>query len=383
MRVVVAMSGGVDSSVAAAILKAQGYQVIGVTMQIWPSATSADEADRFGGCCGISAVEDARRVAYKLGIPHYVMNFRDVFAQKVIAHFCREYSLGRTPNPCISCNQHIKFDALLKRAEELGADFMATGHYARVDTDETSRRYLLKKGADRDKDQAYVLYPLTQEQLRHTRLPIGNLTKRRVREMAGEMGLSVAAKPASQEICFIPDDDYPGFLEKHLAQAVRPGPILDRQGRILGEHRGIPFYTIGQRKRLGISANERLYVTAIDLPRNAIIVGSQQEACSRELIASGLNWIAIDRLSEPMRMKARVRYRQPEAEATVTPVDEDRVYVKFDEPELAISPGQAIVFYSGDTVIGGGVIEQAWHDGHPLLTEHYATPGRSLISSRS
>jgi tRNA-specific 2-thiouridylase len=359
MRVVVAMSGGVDSAVAAAILKEEGYQVIGVTMQVWPRDKQADDANRFGGCCGISAVEDAKRVAFKLGIPHYVMNFRDIFAQRVIADFCHEYSLGRTPNPCIRCNQYIKFDALLERAKKLGAEFVATGHHARVDKDETKGRYLLKKGADQAKDQSYVLYTLTQEQLGHTLLPIGNFTKQRVREIAGELGLPVAAKPESQEICFIPDNNYPNFLKEHIPEAVKPGPILDKQGNILGEHRGMLFYTIGQHKRLGISAKERLYVTAIDRQRNTIIVGSKQEVYSRELIATGLNWIAFDELRQPMIIKAKVRYRHQEAEARVTPLNEAKAYVKFNQPEFAITPGQAVVLYDGDIVIGGGVIEQA------------------------
>ena len=358
MKVVVAMSGGVDSSVAAAILKEEGYQVIGVTMQIWPSDELADEGDRFGGCCGLGAIEDAKRVAYKLGIPHYVMNFRDIFAQKVIANFCREYSLGRTPNPCIRCNQYIKFDALLERAKGLGADFVATGHYARIEKDKASGRYLLKKGIDRRKDQSYVLYPLTQEQLGHTLLPIGNFTKVRVREIARELELPVAAKPESQEICFVPDNDYHRFLKEYIPLAEKPGPILNKQGNILGEHQGIIFYTIGQRKGLGISAREPLYVVAIDRERNAIIVGTKKEVYGSELIASELNWIAMEEPKRPMRVKAKIRYLHQEAEAMVTPSGENRVQVRFEEPQMAITPGQAVVFYDGNIVVGGGTIEQ-------------------------
>jgi len=358
VKVVVAMSGGVDSSVAAALLKEEGYQVIGVTMQIWPSEKQA-YGDRFGGCCGLEAVEDAKKVAYKLGIPHYVMNFRDIFAQKVIADFCQEYSLGRTPNPCIRCNQYIKFDALLERAKGLGAGFVTTGHYARIEKDEARGIYLLKKGVDQGKDQSYVLYPVTQEQLRHTLLPIGNLTKEKVREIAGELELPVAAKPESQEICFIPDDDYPNFLKDYIPQAAKPGPILDEQGSILGSHRGILFYTTGQRKRLGISAKEPLYVIAIEPERNAIIVGTKEKALRNELIACRLNWISIANLTQPITAKAKIRYRHQEVEATIIPLDEDRIYVKFKEPQMAPTPGQAIVFYDNDIVIGGGTIESA------------------------
>ncbi len=353
VRVVVAMSGGVDSSVAAALLKEEGYQVIGVTMQIWPS----DKQGGFDGCCGLDAVEDAKKVAYKLGIPHYVMNFRDIFAQKVIADFCQEYSLGRTPNPCIRCNQYIKFDALLEKAKGLGADFIATGHYARIEKDESKGIHLLKKGVDRQKDQSYVLYPMTQEQLRHSLLPIGNFTKERVREIARELELPVAAKPESQEICFIPDDDYPNFLKDYIPQAARPGLILDEYGDTVGRHKGILFYTIGQRKRLGISAREPLYVIAIEPERNTIVVGPKEKALGNELIACRLNWITGVKLTQPITAKAKIRYRHQEAEAKITPLDEDKIYVKFTEPQMSPTPGQAIVFYEDDIVLGGGTIE--------------------------
>lgn len=355
MKVVVAMSGGVDSSVAAALLKGKGYQVIGVTMQIWPS----DKQRNFGGCCGTDAVEDAKRVAYKLGIPHYVMNFRDIFAQKVITDFCQEYSLGRTPNPCIRCNQYIKFGALLEKAKGLGADFMATGHHARIEKDEAKGIHLLKKGVDQQKDQSYFLYPVTQEQLGHILLPIGNFTKEKVREIAEELKLPVAAKPESQDICFIPDDDYPEFLKNYIPEAAKPGVVLDEQGDVLGNHRGILFYTTGQRKGLGISAKEPLYVIAIEPERNAIVVGTKEQALGDELIASRLNWITIAKLTQSVTVKAKIRYRHREAEATIIPLDEDRVQVKFNRPQMAITPGQAVVFYDEDIVIGGGIIESA------------------------
>lgn len=355
MNVVVAMSGGVDSSVAAALLKEEGYNIIGVTMQIWPP--DKDVAGDFGGCCGAGAVEDARRVAYKLGIPHYVMNFRDNFAQKVIADFCREYSHGRTPNPCIRCNQYIKFDALLEKAKRLGADFIATGHHARIERDENTGTCLLKKGADPQKDQSYFLYPLTREQLARSLMPVGNFTKAQIRAIAGELGLPVANKPESQEICFVPGDDYPNFLKDYIPQAAEPGPIVDEAGKILGRHRGILFYTIGQRQGLGIAAPEPLYVTAIETERNTIVVGGKEKTYSTELVASGLNWITTEP-DEPITVKARIRYRHPEAEAEVFPLNDTSVYVKFAEPQMAITPGQAIVFYDGDTIIGGGTIEK-------------------------
>jgi len=360
VKVVVAMSGGVDSSVTAALLKEEGYQVIGATMQIWPSNELADEADKFGGCCGLDAVSEAKRVAHRLDIPHYVMNFRDLFEQKVIDDFCREYSLGRTPNPCIRCNEHIKFGALLSRAKGLEADFVATGHYTRIERDEVSGRYLLRKGIDRGKDQSYVLYMMSQDQLRYALMPLGGFTKERVRQMARELGLPVADKAESQEICFIPDGDYTGFLKEYIPQAVKPGPILDRKGNTLGEHRGILFYTIGQRKGLGISATEPLYVVAIDRGRNTVTVGSRREVYGDELIAADLNWISIEPPKQPLEIKARIRYRHREADAVLTPLSNgERVRVKFKKPQMAIAPGQAVVFYLKDTVVGGGTIEWA------------------------
>jgi tRNA-specific 2-thiouridylase len=358
MKVVVAMSGGVDSSVTAALLKQDGYQVIGATMQIWPPNELGDEADKFGGCCGFDAVSEAKSVAHTLGIPHYVMNFRNEFAQKVIANFCREYSLGRTPNPCIRCNEHIKFDALLNRAKELGADFIATGHYTRIEYDEVNDRYLLKKGVDRGKDQSYVLYIMSQNQLKHTLMPLGVFTKEKVRQIARELGLSVADKAESQEICFIPDGNYSSFLKEYMPDVAKPGPILDREGNTLGEHRGILFYTIGQRKGLGISAEEPMYVVAIDRGRNAIIVGSKEDVYRDELIAADINWISMESPKQPLELKAKIRYRHREADAVITSISQREVHVKFSKPQMAITPGQAIVFYHKDTVIGGGTIEQ-------------------------
>ena len=342
---------------AAALLQQQGYQVIGVTMQLWPAARHGEE-ERPGGCCGIEAVTDAKRVAYKLGIPHYVLNLRDVFSRQVIADFCREYLRGRTPNPCIRCNRHIKFDALLGRTQGLGADFIATGHHARIERDGATGRYLLKKGRDRRKDQSYFLYPLTQEQMGRTLMPVGNLTKERVREIAAGLGLPVAAKPESQEICFITDDDYPAFLREWIPGAGEPGPILDRRGKVLGRHRGIMAYTIGQRRGLGIAAAEPLYVTGIEPATNAVVVGGKEEIYGDGLTAADLNWIALTGLEVPLTARARIRYAHREAEATLTPLAAGQIYVKFAAPQLALTPGQAVVFYDGDTVLGGGTIER-------------------------
>ena len=347
MKVAVALSGGVDSAVAAALLKEEGYRVIGVTMQIWPSGELAE-----------GVVSDAKRVADRLDIAHYVVDCREVFTQKVIAHFCHEYSRGRTPNPCIRCNQFIKFGALLERARELGADFIATGHYARIEKDVLNGRYTIKKGNDRSKDQSYFLYTMTQEQLRYSLFPLGELNKERVRRIAGESGLPVASRTESRDICFIPDSDYPKFLGEYAGGAARPGPILDRRGKILGDHKGLIFYTIGQRKGLGISAGEPLYVVAINRERNAVIVGRREETYGSEFIASELNWLAIEEPKQPMKVKARIRYLHQEAVATVIPAGEDRAQVTFEEPQMALTPGQAVVFYDGDTVIGGGSIEQ-------------------------
>jgi tRNA-specific 2-thiouridylase len=357
MKVVVAMSGGVDSSVTAALLKEDGYEVMGATMELWPSIELAAEAEGFSRCCGQDAVTDAKTVAYRLGIAHYTMNFKAIFAQKVIADFCRQYSLGRTPNPCIRCNQYVKFDALLKKAKGLGADFLATGHYARIEYHKESGRYLLKQGIDLRKDQSYVLYMLTQHQLRETLMPLGHLTKEKVRQIARELGLPVANKAESQDICFIPDDNYPRFLEEYMPGAAKPGTIMDKRGNTLGEHRGILFYTIGQRRGLGISAPEPLYVAAIDRKNNTIIVGGKEDTYQDELIATEVNWIAVEPPRQPVKATVKVRYLHRAAEAILTPLAEDKVQVKFEEPQMAITPGQAAVFYDGDCVIGGGTIE--------------------------
>lgn len=348
------MSGGVDSSVAAALLKEQGYQVSGVTMRIWDGELFSGEGRRHG-CYGPGEAEDiadAQRVAQILGIDFHVFDLRPEYKAEVLDYFCHEYLSGRTPNPCLRCNHKIKFDALFRKAQDSGieADFWASGHYAQVEYDESQHRYLLKKARDLSKDQSYFLSSLSQEQLGRSLFPVGDYTKEEVRKMAADFELGLDNKPESQD--FIVGGYSP------LIEAAPSGPILDKQGNILGEHRGIPFYTIGQRKGLGISAREPLYVTEIDPEKNIIIVGNKEEVYRDELIASGLNWIAVAELERPTKVRARIRYLHQEAEATVTPLDKDRVYVKFMEPQMAITPGQTVVFYLEDVVLGGGTIER-------------------------
>ncbi|NPV52831.1 MAG: tRNA 2-thiouridine(34) synthase MnmA [Firmicutes bacterium] len=361
-RVVVAMSGGVDSSIAAALLKERGYDVIGVTMQIWPRFSPDGGAQPERSCCSLAAVEDARRVANRLGIPYYVFNLQEDFSREVIDYFCSEYIEGRTPNPCVVCNTRIKFGLLLHKARALGASHIATGHYARICYDPSMHRYILKKARDRHKDQTYVLYNLTQDQLASTIMPLGEFTKDETRALAAKLGFKVANKPDSQEICFIPDNDYRRFLAERVPESVNPGPILDVHGNVLGEHRGIAFYTIGQRKGLGISAREPLYVIALDRERNAVIVGAESEIYSRSLIAGSLNWIAFEDLSEAREAWAKIRYYTEPAHAVVTPLAAGDVEVRFAKPQRAVTPGQSCVFYDGDVVLGGGIIEagQRW-----------------------
>jgi len=342
MKIAAAMSGGVDSSVAAALLKEEGHEVTGVTMRLISGGSRAETC--------------AADVARRLGIPHRVMDFTDIFADLVIADFCREYRLGRTPNPCVLCNKYIKFGVLMDKAREMGAEFIATGHHAGIKRDENTGKYLLKKGADKQKDQSYFLCRLSQEQLSRTLFPIGGLTKSRVKAIAREMNLTVAGGPESQEICFIPGDDYSAFLENRLTEPAVPGPILDSQGKLLGEHRGLIYYTVGQRKGLGVAAAEPLYVIALDPDRNAVIVGTKEQTYGTELVADNLNWISINKPESAIKVKAGIRYRHPEAEAVVSPLDGDRVGVKFKEPQQSIAPGQTVVFYQGNTVVGGGTI---------------------------
>ena len=355
------MSGGVDSSLTAYLLKEAGYEVIGATMRIWDSEKDfpSDRQRDFYGCCGVSDVEDARRVAQKLGVPFYVLNLKEQFEKEVIAYFCKEYLNARTPNPCILCNEKVKFGALLGKARELEATFIATGHYATVEYDQAKRRYLLKRGKDLKKDQSYVLFSLSQNQLGHALFPLGYSRKEDVRKKAMDIGLKVHDKPESQEICFIPGVDYRPFLRRRVSCGIEAGDIVNTQGRILGRHKGLPLYTIGQRKGLGLSAGKPLYVVGFDKERNLIFVGEKQEVYGRGLIAGRVNWIAIEELRQPIKVKAKIRYAHREADATVEPSGHGTVKVEFIQPQEAITPGQAVVFYDGDAVMGGGWIERA------------------------
>jgi tRNA-specific 2-thiouridylase len=307
-------------------------------------------------CCGRRAIEDAHRVALALGIPHYVAEMRAPFEKLVVADFCREYGLGRTPNPCVLCNRFIKFGLLLDKARELGADFLATGH-ARIERDARGGGFLLKKGRDAAKDQSYFLYAMTQDQLARTILPLGGLTKDAVRRMAKTMGLSVAEKAESQEICFVPDDDYPGFLKSRVPGTFRPGPVVDTVGRVIGRHRGIVHFTVGQRRGMGVAASRPLYVVSVDAATNTVVAGPDEALRSGGLMASGLSYVSGMRPDGPFKARVRIRYRHAEAEAVVTPVGTSEARIVFSSPQRAVAPGQAVVFYRRSTVLGGGTIE--------------------------
>jgi tRNA-specific 2-thiouridylase len=352
-KVVIGMSGGVDSSVAAYLLKEQGYDVIGVTMQIWQE--DKDYTEREGGCCSLSAVDDARRVANKIGIPFYVMNFRDSFKEKVIDYFVQEYIDGKTPNPCIACNKHLKFDELLRKAQGIGADYVATGHYAKIEQDENGR-YLLIRSDDDRKDQTYALYNFTQEQLAHTLMPCGEYTKDRIREIAKEIGLSVYNKKDSEEICFIPDNNHGRYISEARPLEVVPGNFVDKNGNVLGQHKGIVYYTIGQRKGLGIALGRPVFVTDINPRTNEVVLGPEEDIFKTDLVAKDVNFIPFDKLEEPITVEAKVRYSGKPAEAVISPLRDGKVKVRFKEKQRAITKGQSVVFYQGNKVVGGGII---------------------------
>jgi tRNA-specific 2-thiouridylase len=354
-RIVVGLSGGVDSSVAAALLVQQGFDVVGVTLRVWPWQESSDAAKRFGTCCSPATVDDARQVARRLGIPYYLLNSAAEFERTVIDDFVREYEAGRTPVPCTVCNRDVKFGSLLSRARAWDAAAVATGHYARITRDPVTGRFLLRRGVDAQKDQSDFLWPLTQAQLGAARFPVGALTKAAVREQARALGLVTAEKPESQEICFIPDDDYRGFLRRRIPQAFTPGPIVDGGGRVLGEHDGLAAYTVGQRRGLGLSSGRALYVSRLDRARNTVVVGESREIEVTTVIAEQPNWISIERLEGPLEVSAQIRHRHVPAPATIRPVGRG-VEVRFRAPQWAPAPGQSVVFYRDDVVVGGGVI---------------------------
>lgn len=354
-RVIIGMSGGVDSSVAAYLLKEQGYEVIGVTMKL-RNNEDFEEDSGSDSCCSLSSVEDARRVCDNLGIPFYVMNFTEIFEQKVVNYFIDEYFKGRTPNPCIACNKYVKFDALLKKAAALEAKYVATGHYARILYDKNLDRYLIKKSATAAKDQTYVLYNLVQSQLEHILMPLGDYKKEETRRIAAKLNMGVADKPDSQEICFVEDNDYGKFLEQKRGKDIKSGQFVDTKGNVLGKHKGIVHYTVGQRKGLGIALGKPMFVVDIIPEKNQIVLGEENEVFKKELTAINMNFLPFDKLQNPMRVKAKIRYSAKESEAWVIPIGENRTKLIFDEAQRAITPGQAVVLYQDDYLIGGGVI---------------------------
>jgi tRNA-specific 2-thiouridylase len=354
-RVVVAMSGGVDSSTTAWLLKERGYDVIGATMCIGTMDRTGRGPAR---CCGVADIEDARRVALQLEIPFYVFYLRDEFEREVIDYFCGEYAKGRTPNPCILCNEKMKFGSFLERALDLGAEYISTGHYARLEFDESRKQYLLKRGVDRRKDQSYVLFSLNQDQLRSVLFPLGDFRKEEVRQKALQLGLRVHDKPESQEVCFIHETSYHPFLRERLGESIEPGPIIDQNGNVLGRHKGIPFYTIGQRRGLRLARGKPLYVIGIDRKRNALIVGEEREVYGDTFIVDSVNWINSRELTASFSAQVKIRYNHLGSEAVVSPEGKGEVQVEFKTFQKAITPGQAAVFYDGETVVGGGWIKE-------------------------
>ena len=354
-KVVVGMSGGVDSSVAAYLLKEQGYDVIGVTMQIWQDEDIAAQSEN-GGCCGLSAVDDARLVAQKLDIPHYVMNFKKEFKEKVMDYFVEAYLKGETPNPCIACNRYVKWESLLKRSMEIGAEYIATGHYARIER-LANGRFAIVNSVTAAKDQTYALYNLTQDQLAHTLMPIGEYTKEEIRRIAERENLPVAHKPDSQEICFVPDNDYAAFIDREAAGRVPgKGNYVTKDGTVLGEHLGITHYTIGQRKGLNLAMGHPVFVTQIRPESGEVVIGEAEDVFGDTLLCGQLNWMSIEDLTEPREVLAKIRYAHKGEKCLIEKVGEDCVKCSFHMPVRAITPGQAVVFYEDEHVLGGGTI---------------------------
>ncbi len=356
MKALIGMSGGVDSSVAAYLTREAGFDCIGATMRLY------DSLDEEPGktCCTLDDAEDARSVARRLGMAHYVFNFKEEFEEKVIGKFVRCYEAGLTPNPCIDCNRHLKFDRLLRRAQELGCDYVVSGHYAQVRQDKATGRYLLCRAKDRAKDQTYFLACLSQAQLGRIRFPLGGLTKEEVRKIAQEQGFVTAQKRDSQDICFVPDGDYVAFMERYTGKHYAPGDYLNLEGQVVGRHRGAVCYTLGQRKGLGIALGAPVYVCGKDMEKNTVTLGPQEALFTAALRARDWNWYPFEALTEPVRVTAKTRHSQKEQAATVYPEENGMARVEFDAPQRAVTPGQAVVLYQGDLVVGGGTIAEAW-----------------------
>lgn len=353
-KVVIGMSGGVDSSVAAYLLKKEGYEVIGVMLKQVPD--DEEWGDDYGGCCSLSATEDARRVANKLDIPFYVWNYKKIFEERVIDPFIEAYCSGETPNPCVLCNKTVRFTEFLRKAQMIGADFLATGHYARVEKE--GDRYLLKKPHDLKKDQTYMLYTLKQDSLKNIIMPNAKYTKDEIREIAEEIGLEVSQKKDSFEICFIPDHEHGKFIERKTVNRVKPGKFVDKSGKILGEHKGIAYYTVGQRKGLGLALGKPAFVIGIDSKKNRVIIGESDDLLKDTLIADQCNFIPFEKLEEEKEVTAKIRYAAKEEPAKIIPMEDGRVKVVFKEKVRAITAGQSVVFYNGDIVVGGGIIRE-------------------------
>jgi tRNA-specific 2-thiouridylase len=365
--VVVAMSGGVDSSLAAFLLKEKGYQVVGISMKLWDFKEVGGDPHLDGRCCSVEALNDARSVCEKIRIPHYVVDFTSDFKRDVILNFVEEYKKGRTPNPCIMCNTQIKWGCLWEKAKALGADFLATGHYARLKYDDNRKRFLLLKGVDSTRDQSYALWGLSQENLSKTLFPLGELTKKQVRAEARKQELKVAERSESQEICFVADDDYPRFIKEWLdnhgqGKKIQPGAIFNLKGEKIGEHKGIPFYTIGQRRGLSVALGKPQYVIRIQAGENAIYVGENYDLLRSTFMVSNPNWIAFDGLEKETQCSAKIRYQHLPQEGRISPLTRDQVMVRFEKPERAITPGQSAVFYQDDVVLGGGIIDRVTGD---------------------